>query len=140
MFPLLSTYCAMAQNLLFCSTAELILQAYELPKPLSPEEELERKRLELRNGLTGMQRLFLFEKLGGLNDKDEALVAGYSGSVAVPEIRLLERTFRERWHQGRLDSNGLTVFCQCRAAFVPTVIGGSDGTRTRDLLRDRQAF
>ena len=111
-----------------------------IPHGVMEGKGAERKRLELRNGLTGMQRLFLFEKFGGLNDKDEALAAGYSGSVAVPEIRLLERTFHERWHQGRLDSNCLTVFCQCRAALVPTVIGGSDGTRTRDLLRDRQAF
>jgi phage terminase small subunit len=29
-----------------------------------------------------MQRLFLFGKLGGLNDKDAAIAAGYSLSVA----------------------------------------------------------
>ena len=46
------------------------------------EEVLEARRSELRNGLTDMQRLFLFGKLGGLNDKDAALAAGYSLSVA----------------------------------------------------------
>jgi hypothetical protein len=33
-------------------------------------------------GLTDMQRLFLFGKLSGLNDKDAAIAAGYSVSVA----------------------------------------------------------
>jgi hypothetical protein len=50
--------------------------------PLTPEEELEQRRSELRNGLTDMQRLFLFGKLSGLNDKDAACAAGYSVSVA----------------------------------------------------------
>jgi hypothetical protein len=54
----------------------------ELCKPLSPEESLEQRRSELRNGLTDMQRLFLFGKLSGLNDKDAALAAGYAVSVA----------------------------------------------------------
>ena len=54
----------------------------EFEKPLTPEEELEARRLELRNGLTDMQRLFLFGKLSGLNDKDAAIAAGYSVSVA----------------------------------------------------------
>jgi len=51
-------------------------------RPLTPEEQLERRRSELRNGLTDMQRLFLFGKLSGLNDKDAAIAAGYSLSVA----------------------------------------------------------
>ena len=51
-------------------------------KPLTPEEELEQRRSALRNGLTDMQRLFLFGKLSGLNDKDAAIAAGYSLSVA----------------------------------------------------------
>lgn len=50
--------------------------------PLTPKEDLERRRSELRKGLTDMQRLFLFGKLSGLNDKDAALAAGYSLSVA----------------------------------------------------------
>lgn len=51
-------------------------------EPPTPEQELEKRRLDLRNGLTDRQRLFLFGKLGGLNDKDAALAAGYSVSVA----------------------------------------------------------
>jgi hypothetical protein len=54
----------------------------EDPDPLTPEEELEERRSELRNGLTDMQRLFLFGKLSGFNDKDAAIAAGYSVSVA----------------------------------------------------------
>lgn len=50
--------------------------------PLTYEEELRQRRLELRNGLTDLQRLFLFGKLSGLNDKDAAIAAGYSLSVA----------------------------------------------------------
>ena len=50
--------------------------------PHTAEEELEWRRSELRNGLTDMQRLFLFGKLSGLNDKDAAIAAGYSLSVA----------------------------------------------------------
>jgi hypothetical protein len=45
---------------------------FGLPKP---EAELERHRSDLRNGLTDRQRLFLFGKLGGLNDKNAALAA-----------------------------------------------------------------
>jgi hypothetical protein len=52
---------------------------FELP---TPEQELEKRRSDLRNGLTDKQRLFLFGKIGGLNDKDAALAAGYSLSVA----------------------------------------------------------
>ena len=43
---------------------------FELP---TPEQELEQRRSDLRKGLTNRQRLFLFGKLGGLNDKDAAL-------------------------------------------------------------------
>jgi hypothetical protein len=62
--------------------SQLASDIFEPSKPLSPEEELEARRLELRNGLTDMQRLFLFGKLNGLNDKDAAIAAGYSVSVA----------------------------------------------------------
>lgn len=55
---------------------------FEPVEPLTPEEELEQRRSELRNGLTNRQRLFLFGKLSGLNDKEAALAAGYSVSVA----------------------------------------------------------
>ena len=54
-------------------------EPFELP---TPEQELEQRRSDLRHGLTDRQRLFLFGKLGGLNDKDAALAAGYSLSVA----------------------------------------------------------
>jgi hypothetical protein len=37
------------------------------------------RRSELRNGLTDRQRLFLFGKLSGLNDKDAAIAAGLFG-------------------------------------------------------------
>jgi hypothetical protein len=61
---------------------EFASDVFEPSKPLTPEEELEQRRLELRNDLTDMQRLFLFGKLSGLNDKDAAIAAGYSVSVA----------------------------------------------------------
>jgi hypothetical protein len=51
-------------------------------KALTLEEALEQRRSELRRGLTDMQRLFLFGKLSGLNDKDAAIAGGYSVSVA----------------------------------------------------------
>jgi len=47
-------------------------------EPLPPESELEKRRSDLRNGLTDRQRLFLLGKLSGLNDKEAALAAGYS--------------------------------------------------------------
>jgi hypothetical protein len=43
---------------------------------------IEAKRSELRNGLTCRQRMFILEKLVGRSDKDAALSAGYSLSVA----------------------------------------------------------
>jgi hypothetical protein len=64
------------------ASREFASDIFELSKPLTPEEELEARRSKLRNGLTDMQRLFLFGKLSGLNDKDAAIAAGYSVSVA----------------------------------------------------------
>jgi hypothetical protein len=61
---------------------EFASDIFEPSMPLSPKEEPEARRSELRNGLTGMQRLFLFGKLSGLDDKDAAIEAGYSPSVA----------------------------------------------------------
>jgi hypothetical protein len=61
---------------------EFASDIFEPLKPLTPEEELEARRSELRKGLTDMQRLFLFGKFSGLNDKGAALAAGYSVSVA----------------------------------------------------------
>ena len=55
---------------------------FDFAESLSPEEALERRRRQLANGLTAMQRLFLFGKLSGMNDKDAAIAAGYSLSVA----------------------------------------------------------
>jgi hypothetical protein len=49
---------------------------------LTPDDELEQRRSELKNGLTDLQRLFAFGKLSGLNDKDAVIAAGYSLSVA----------------------------------------------------------
>jgi hypothetical protein len=43
------------------------------------------KRAELRDGLTRRQRIFVLEKLVGQSDKDAALAAGYSLSVACGE-------------------------------------------------------
>jgi len=71
--------------------------------PLTPDEQLEQCRSELRNSLTD-QRLFLFGKLSGLNDKDAAIAAGYSLSVSEntkqriwkPQVRMeFERLRRE---------------------------------------------
>jgi hypothetical protein len=72
---------------------EFASDIFEPSMPLSPEEELEARRSELRNGLTDMQRLFLFGKLSGLNDKDAAIAAGYSPSVA-------ENTKQRIWKPG----------------------------------------
>jgi hypothetical protein len=49
---------------------------------VTPRTTREVRRSELRNGLTDRQRLFLFGKVSGLNDKDAAIAAGYSLSVA----------------------------------------------------------
>jgi hypothetical protein len=48
------------------------------------------KRSDVLNGLTRRQRHFILEKLVGLSDKDAALAAGYSLSVA-------ENTKRRVW-------------------------------------------
>jgi len=55
---------------------------FESREPLSAEKTVQKRRSELRNGLTDRQRLFLFGKLSGLNDKNAALAAGYALSVA----------------------------------------------------------
>ena len=61
---------------------EFASDGFDSAESLSPEEALKRRRRELANGLTAMQRLFLFGKLSGLNDKAAAIAAGYSLSVA----------------------------------------------------------
>jgi hypothetical protein len=76
--PMDSLQTALKQRLV----REFGLDNFGFQSPLTLEEKLERRRSELKNGLTDMQRLFLFGKLSGLNDKDAALAAGYSLSVA----------------------------------------------------------
>jgi len=49
---------------------------------LREQEAAEQRKSELLNGLTRRQRHFLLEKLCGHSDKDAALLAGYSLSVA----------------------------------------------------------
>lgn len=52
-------------------------------KPVTRTQKYaEARRSELRNGLTDRQRRFVLEKIAGRNDKDAALAAGYSLSVA----------------------------------------------------------
>jgi len=79
---------------------------FELP---TPEHES-----DLRNGLTDRQRLFLLGKLGGLNDKDAALAAGYSLSVA-------ENTKQRIWKlQVRAEFERLLKYAyECRHAGWP---------------------
>jgi hypothetical protein len=80
---------------------------FELSKPLTPEQELEARRSELRNGLTDMQRLFLFGKLSGLNDKDAAIAAGYSVSVAEnTKQRIWKPRVRSEFERLRRDLAG----------------------------------
>src|SRR5713226_4322328 len=77
-----TTLAALSARVRLDASREFASDIFEPSKPLSSEEELEARRSELRNGLTDMQRLFLFGKLSGLNDKDAAIAAGYSVSVA----------------------------------------------------------
>ena len=51
-------------------------------KWLRKYEQARRRRSDLLNGLTRRQRHFIVEKLLGFCDKDAALLAGYSLSVA----------------------------------------------------------
>ena len=74
---------------------EHVSDIFDPAEPLSPEEELEQRRSEMRNGLTDMQRLFLLGKLSGLNDKDAAIAAGYSVSVAE---NTKQRVWKPRVH------------------------------------------
>src|SRR5215472_17040262 len=61
---------------------------------------VEAKRSDLRNGLTRRQRTFILEKLVGLNDKDAALVAGYSLSVAEnTKQRIWKPPVRAEWER-----------------------------------------
>jgi hypothetical protein len=90
-------------------------------KPVTPEEELEQRRHELKNGLTDMQRLFLLGKLEGLNDKDAALAAGYSLSVSEnTKQRIWKPKVREEFARltsivglSRAESSGLRSSALC---------------------------
>lgn len=63
---------------------------------------VEAKRSDLRNGLTRRQRAFILEKLVGLNDKDAALAAGYSLSVAEnTKQRIWKPRVRAEWERLR---------------------------------------
>jgi hypothetical protein len=63
---------------------------------------VETKRSDLRNGLTRRQRTFILEKLAGLNDKDAALSAGYSLSVAEnTKQRIWKPRVRAEWERLR---------------------------------------
>ena len=62
------------------------------------------KRSDLRNGLTRRQRRFVLEKLVGLNDKDAALSAGYSLSVAEnTKQRIWKPRVRAEWERLRFE-------------------------------------
>jgi hypothetical protein len=68
------------------------------------------KRRELRNGLTRRQRIFLLEKLVGLNDRDTALAAGYSLSVAEnTKQRIWKPRVRAEWERLRCEVATRTV-------------------------------
>jgi hypothetical protein len=68
------------------------------------QELVKAKRSELRNGLTRRQRTFILEKLVGLNDKDAALVAGYSMSVAEnTKQRIWKPRVRAEWERLRCE-------------------------------------
>jgi len=65
------------------------------------------KRSDLLNGLTRRQRTFILEKLVGLNDKDAALSAGYSLSVAEnTKQRIWEPRVRAEWQRLRFEVAG----------------------------------
>jgi hypothetical protein len=66
------------------------------------QEFVEAKTSDLRNGLTRRQRTFVLEKLVGLNDKDAALSAGYSLSVAEnTKQRIWKPRVRAEWERLR---------------------------------------
>jgi hypothetical protein len=75
---------------------------------------IEARRSDLRNGLTRRQRMFILEKLVGRNDKDAALSAGYSSSVAEntkqriwkPQVRLEFERLRLQIARRISDFNG----------------------------------
>jgi hypothetical protein len=74
------------------------------PKPRKSKKWVETKRSNLRNGLTCRQRGFVLEKLLGLNDRDAALAAGYSLSVAQnTKQRIWKPQVRAEWERLRCE-------------------------------------
>src|SRR5580704_2464266 len=70
------------------------------------QELLRAKRSDLRNGLTRRQRTFILEKLVGLNDKDAALAAGYSLSVAEnTKQRIWKPRVRSEWERMKCEAS-----------------------------------
>jgi hypothetical protein len=68
------------------------------------QEFVKAKKSDLRNGLTRRQRTFILEKLVGLNDKDAALCAGYSLSVAEnTKQRIWKPMVRAEWERLRCE-------------------------------------
>jgi hypothetical protein len=68
------------------------------------QDFIEAKRSDLRNGLTRRQRTFILEKLVGLNDRDAALCAGYSLSVAEnTKQRIWKPQVRAEWERLRCE-------------------------------------
>jgi hypothetical protein len=80
------------------------------------QEFVNAKRSELRNGLTRRQRTFVLEKLAGLNDKDAALSAGYSLSVA-------ENTKQRIW---KPRARGAPSGSDCDANLLPDCFARAD--------------
>jgi Terminase small subunit len=73
-------------------------------KQANMQEFVKAKRSDLRNGLTRRQRTFILEKLVGLNDKDAALSAGYSLSVAEnTKQRIWKPRVRAEWERLRFE-------------------------------------
>src|SRR6266849_5474736 len=93
---------------------EFASDVFQPSKPLTPEEELEARRSELRNGLTDRQRLFLFGKLSGLNDKDAAIAAGYSVKRTDESTTILRIVWRILPRNG-----GRALFLLCPSCETP---------------------
>ena len=73
-------------------------------KPNRKHQMAKAKRSALPNGLTRRQRTFVLEKLLGLNDKDAALAAGNSLSVAEnTKQRIWKPQVRAEWERLRCE-------------------------------------
>jgi hypothetical protein len=82
---------------------DLTSDGVDTSEQATEQPDVDAKRVELRNGLTRRQRIFILEKIVGLNDKNAALAAGYSLSVAEnTKQRIWTRRVRQEF--GRLES------------------------------------